>query len=419
MQRILDLIETTLDADVTPQELAEASGYSPWHFLHLFRDVMGMPLCRYRNRRRLAHAIWHVSRGMGVTDAALRWGFGTHSGFYRAFRREYGCSPAEFIRSHRVRRPSPPRIVEEVFRMMTRERCSEALRHWGLELPLTPVTYPHSGEVCDHAMYAGEDYVLKACRDAQTCRMTAGVAEALLACGVPAARAIPLPEGGLSLPMADLHVMLQRRLKGEMLRTPQLLASPEESGRRIGQALAGLHQALASMKETPLVDEMDMAGHLLDWAWPRAKEVLPQGFPADFAQRAEALRALPGCIIHRDANPSNLVDTAEGIGFVDFDLSVRACRIFDPCYMATAVLSESYGRDELPWRTAWPVFARALLQGYDERCPLSSAEWQAASTLMLGNELLALAAFADSSRYREVFETNRQMLGWMLENMPV
>ena len=113
------------------------------------------------------------------------------------------------------------------------------------------------------------------------------------------------------------------------------------------------------------------------------------------------------------------MDTAEGIGFVDFDLSVRACRIFDPCYMATAVLSESYGRDELPWRTAWPVFARALLQGYDERCPLSPAEWQAASTLMLGNELLALAAFADSSRYREVFETNRQMLGWMLENMPV
>ena len=38
---------------------------------------------------------------------------------------------------------------------------------------------------------------------------------------------------------------------------------------------------------------------------------------------------------------------------------------------------------------------------------------------MLGNELLALAAFADSSRYREVFDTNRRMLAWMLDNMPV
>ena len=38
---------------------------------------------------------------------------------------------------------------------------------------------------------------------------------------------------------------------------------------------------------------------------------------------------------------------------------------------------------------------------------------------MLGNELLAIAAFADSSKYREVFETNRRMLSWMLTHMPL
>ena len=37
VQRIIDLIEETLEADVTPEELAEKSGYSLWHFLHLFR----------------------------------------------------------------------------------------------------------------------------------------------------------------------------------------------------------------------------------------------------------------------------------------------------------------------------------------------------------------------------------------------
>ena len=80
MQRILDLIESTLDAEITPAELAEKSGYSLWHFLHLFQREVGMPLCRYRTRRRLAHAIYAVSRGMSVTDAALRWGFESHSG---------------------------------------------------------------------------------------------------------------------------------------------------------------------------------------------------------------------------------------------------------------------------------------------------------------------------------------------------
>ena len=71
MQRILNLIEATLDAEITPAELAAQSGYSLWHFLHLFQQEVGMPLGRYMTRRRLAHAIWHISCGMNVTDAAL------------------------------------------------------------------------------------------------------------------------------------------------------------------------------------------------------------------------------------------------------------------------------------------------------------------------------------------------------------
>ena len=73
MQRILDLIEATLDAEITPAELAAASGYSLRHFQHLFQQDVGQPLCRYRTRRRLAHAIWAVSQGMSITDAAFRW----------------------------------------------------------------------------------------------------------------------------------------------------------------------------------------------------------------------------------------------------------------------------------------------------------------------------------------------------------
>ena len=56
MQRIVRLIEATLDAEITPAELAEKSGYSLWHFLHLFQREVGMPLCRYRTRRRSAAA---------------------------------------------------------------------------------------------------------------------------------------------------------------------------------------------------------------------------------------------------------------------------------------------------------------------------------------------------------------------------
>ena len=419
MQRIIDLIEQTLDADVTPEELAAHAGYSLWHFLHLFRQETGMPLNRWRTKRRLAHAIWHVSMGMRLTDAALRWGFGTHSGFYRAFLREYGCTPAEYLRMHQVRRPSPPQLKEEEYRMLNRESFRDALTHWNLDLPLTPVTYPHSGAVSDNAMYAGEDYVLKAYRDDHTCRMAAALAGALLRRGVPAAEVIPLPDGSLYLPVEGFCLTLQRRLPGDILRTPQLLADPQRSGERIGRALAGLHLAMADMDDEPLVDDLNMADHLSGWAWPKVQGHLPAAFPADFPDRLKALNDLPRCIVHRDPNPGNLIATPENVGFLDFDLSVRTCRIFDPCYTATAVLSESFGRDGVDWKTTWPAFTQALLTGYDAVSPLTEAEWQSAPTLMLGNELLAIAAFADSSKYREVFETNRRMLSWMLTHMPL
>ena len=303
MQRILDLIEATLDAEFTPAELAERSGYSLWHFLHLFQREVGMPLGRYIAKRRLAHGIYDVSRGMNVTDAAMKWGFGSHSGFFRAFRREYGMSPTAWMKTHRVNAPCVPLLKEEVFKMLSREKFREALTHWGLDLP---------------------------CPDDE--------------------------------PYAD---------------------------------------------------------HLLNWALPRVRDVLPDTFPADFADRLSRLWELPVTIVHRDPNPSNLIDDGEHVGFIDFDLSRRFVRIFDPCYLMTAVLSETFGREDLPWRENWPVLFLAVRAGYSSVSPLTEEEEAAAPTMIIGNELLALAAFAGSSKYRDVFDVNLRMLPYILENLPV
>lgn len=418
MQRILDLIERTLDTDVTPAELSAASGYSHWHFLRMFQQEVGMPLMRYRTRRRLAHALWQIANGARITDAALRWGFDTHSGFYRAFQLEYGCSPTAYLKEHRVCEPAVPLLKEENFRMLTRERFREALNHWGLDLPLAPVTYP-SGHMSDTAMYAGDDLVLKAYADRRACQLAIAMAEALVQQGIPAGCALPLPDGTYMLPVCGMWITLCRRVPGAPLRADRLLERPEESGLRIGAALAKLHQAAEALDDLPCIDDQDYASHLIGWALPNAREALPEGFPADFADRAEKLRALPRAIVHRDPNPGNLIDAPDGVGFTDFDLVERSVRIFDPCYAVTAVLSETFGRDELPWESVWPIFAKAVLAGYDRVSPLTEAEWAAVPTMLAGNELLCLAAFAGSSKYRDVFEANRRMLAWLLGHMPV
>ena len=415
MQRILDLIESTLDADITPAEIAEKSGYSLWHFLHLFQQEVGQPLCRYRTSRRLAHAIFAVSRGMSITDAALRWGFESHSGFYRAFQKEYGVSPTAWLRTHRVKAPAPPLLKEEVYKMLTREKFREALAQWGLDLPLSPVTY-QSGHVSDNAMYAGEEYVLKACRDETTCRHAAALADALLKEGIPAAALLPLPDGRPALPLGDeLWMTLSRRVQGTPLSAAELIRCPEE-GRAIGAALAKFHRATAALEGW--ADDEPWADHLLSWALPKVEGILPADFLADFASRAEATRTLPAAIIHRDPNPNNLIKAGDAIGFIDFDLSRRFARIFDPCYAMTAVLAETFGREDLPWRENWALFCKAVLAGYESVTPLTDAEKSAVPTLMQGNELLCIAAFAGSSKYRDVFEVNMRMLPWMLDNMP-
>ncbi|MBQ7139249.1 MAG: helix-turn-helix domain-containing protein [Clostridia bacterium] len=415
MQRILDLIEATLDAEITPAELAEKSGYSLWHFLHLFQRAVGQPLCRYRTRRRLAHAIWDVSRGMGVTDAALRWGFGSHSGFYRAFRLEYGVSPRAWLRSHRVKEPVVPLLTEEVFKMLTREKFREALTQWGCDLPLAPVTWAGSGEISETAMYAGDDLVLKAYRDEPAARLAIALADALDAQGIPAAKAVPLPDGALMLPIAGVQMTLCRRVKGVPLEAAELIRHPEE-GLRVGAALANLHKATAAL-EASWADDEPWAEHILNWALPRVQGILPEDYLTDFAARVEALRELPTALIHRDPNPSNLIDTGDAIGFVDFDLSRRFARVFDPCYTMTAVLSEVFGRDELPWKENWPVMCRAILAGYESVTALSAEERAAVPTLMQGNELLCIAAFASSSKYKDVFEVNMRMLPYIIENI--
>ena len=416
MQRILDLIEATLDTDVTPQQLAERSGYSLWHFLHLFRQAVGMPLQRYRTRRQLAHAIWHISCGMSVTDAALRWGFDTRSGFFRAFRREYGASPSAYLRTNRVREPIVPQLKEEVFLMLTREKFREALNAWGLDLPLTPYTHTDGGQPSESAMYAGDDFILKAYRDETACRLSVALAEALDAQGIPAALAMPLPDGRTALPMGDnLWITLCRRLPGEPMSAREMLLAPCEAGMRTGAALARLHNAAAALADTPYADDEPYADHLLNWALPRAQEHLPAAFPADYTQRLAKLAELPVCLVHRDPNPSNLIDCGDAVGFVDFDLSRRFVRIFDPCYTATAVLSETFGKPGLPWAENWPLLCESLLAGYDSVNPLTDAERQAVPTMLLGNEVLGLAAFAGSVKFREVFETNRRMLEWLCQ----
>ena len=58
-------------------------------------------------------------------------------------------------------------------------------------------------------------------------------------------------------------------------------------------------------------------------------------------------------------------------------------RLFDPCCFVTAVLSEVFEHDELPWAANWPLLSRAVLEGYDSVSPLTGQEWRAVPTMVI------------------------------------
>ena len=57
-------------------------------------------LYRYVTQRRLIAGKTLIEKGLLMENEALQTGFRDHSGFYRAFKQEYGISPRQYRNMH-------------------------------------------------------------------------------------------------------------------------------------------------------------------------------------------------------------------------------------------------------------------------------------------------------------------------------
>jgi AraC family transcriptional regulator len=104
IQQSIDYIEDHLQEPITVDHLARIAGFSPYHYYRIFQVYVGIAVMDYIRRRRLAYAAAELARGKRILDVALDYGFETHNGFAKAFRKVYGCSP-EAYRPHVSGRP--------------------------------------------------------------------------------------------------------------------------------------------------------------------------------------------------------------------------------------------------------------------------------------------------------------------------
>jgi AraC-like DNA-binding protein len=98
-------IDANSQRDINLDAAAGQTGISPFHFLRLFANVLGVTPHQYLVRSRLRHAARLLADEDGsVTDIAYDVGFGDLSNFVRTFHRAAGISPRAFREASRGNR---------------------------------------------------------------------------------------------------------------------------------------------------------------------------------------------------------------------------------------------------------------------------------------------------------------------------
>lgn len=105
----LGFIETRLHGEVTPEDVAAHVGYSLSAMQKMFRHALHMGLADYITRRRVTLAAHDLLATRDtVLEIALRYGYDSHEGFIRAFRRIWGETPSHFRRHRGFANIYPP-----------------------------------------------------------------------------------------------------------------------------------------------------------------------------------------------------------------------------------------------------------------------------------------------------------------------
>ncbi|MFE8697632.1 helix-turn-helix domain-containing protein [Cytobacillus sp. FJAT-53684] len=112
LQKVIDYIEERIKEEIDPKELANIAGYSPYHFYRLFNKHIGYPIMDYVLRRKLQYAIFELTTDKKIIEIALDYGFQTHAGFTKAFKRCFGCSPSLYKLHCPISHPLKPDLMK-------------------------------------------------------------------------------------------------------------------------------------------------------------------------------------------------------------------------------------------------------------------------------------------------------------------
>ena len=94
MKQILKYIYEHLKENISLKQISDIAGYSEFHFSRMFKKSTGSTLQAYIIKRRLIKSSEDIVNGKRIIDVALEYGWESHSGFTKSFKKEFGFSPS-------------------------------------------------------------------------------------------------------------------------------------------------------------------------------------------------------------------------------------------------------------------------------------------------------------------------------------
>ena len=97
VNKAIEFIVTHLDENISLDDVAQASHFSPYHFHRIFQGIVGETVNDYVSRKKMEKAACTVvgKLELSITDIAELGGFSSGANFSKAFKQYFGVSPSQ------------------------------------------------------------------------------------------------------------------------------------------------------------------------------------------------------------------------------------------------------------------------------------------------------------------------------------
>ena len=93
VEKALDFIDEHIEDKLFLDDIAKGIGYSPFYVSRMFSQKMGISIVSYIRMRKLQFAFSSLQKSKTILEVANQYGFESHEGFTRSFKRFFGFSP--------------------------------------------------------------------------------------------------------------------------------------------------------------------------------------------------------------------------------------------------------------------------------------------------------------------------------------